>query len=74
MNANQKFITEREYRADLSDAYHLASNMSEWLGVLITQAKENLDNPYRAKTLLEIAEYLAVDTANDFDNLAKKHK
>lgn len=66
-------VTQWRYQADLFDAYHLASEATEWLGVLITEAKRNIDHPYRAKKLLEIAEYLAMDRMSDFDNFATHH-
>lgn len=77
MNAN---ITPEQIKqsftcnADLSDVNHLASEYFNWLSTLIHQATKEMDNnnPYLAKNLLNIAEFLADNCMNEFHQNATK--
>lgn len=61
------------YNADLSDVNHVASEYFNWLSTLIHQAKKEMDNnPYLAKNLLNIAEFLADNCMNEFHQNATK--
>lgn len=56
-----------EYKADLSDAYHLAGSYFDWIATLIAQAKKGGN-----QTLLDIAEYLAQSQSDEFLAQAKQ--
>lgn len=79
MNAKHQMTQHQDventftYLADLSDVNHLASEYFNWLSTLIHQAKKELDNhPAQAQNLLNIAEFLADNYANDFHSDASR--
>lgn len=62
------------YRNDLHDVHSLASGYFDWLSTLVLQAQKAIkeDKAETAKTLLDIAQYLAEDQANEFLKQAKQ--
>lgn len=72
MNAKITQI-KQSYNVDLSDVNHLASECFNWVSTLIHQATKEMDNrPSQAKTLLNIAEYLADYYSEEFYQEATK--
>lgn len=76
MNANQSYDLikiEKSYTTNLADVNLLAGEYFNWLNTLIGQAKKELaQDSHHAETLLNIAEFLAENCMNEFQQQAQE--